>query len=181
MNVNDDGKYNIRDTVAAVEIKCPFPSERQKPVHYALPDYYVCQCLSEMVALQTDLLIYVSYSQESTTFHKVHFSQSLWDAIWSEVKELYDVANPVKNKKCRLQSKRIKEDISKFLSNNVEFICEIPSLYLTDSGLTRLDAGSPFTYAWPKTVTRKEETTVEKIIAATNRAQWLPSNKKKSH
>lgn len=67
----------VIDVYAAIEIKCPFPSDRQLPVHYTLPAYYVCQCLAKMVVLHTDLLIYVSYSRDSTTFHKVHFSQTL--------------------------------------------------------------------------------------------------------
>lgn len=56
----------LGNVIAAVEIKCPFPTERSLPVHYSLPEYYVAQCLAEMVVLQTDILIFVSYSNEST-------------------------------------------------------------------------------------------------------------------
>ena len=69
----------LGNVIAAVEIKCPFPTERSLPVHYSLPGYYVAQCLAEIVVLQTDILIFVSYSNESTTFHKVTFSKTLWD------------------------------------------------------------------------------------------------------
>ena len=55
----------------------PFPSEIQLPVHYVLPEYYVAECLTEMVVLEIDTLIYASYSKESTRFLKVHFDQFL--------------------------------------------------------------------------------------------------------
>lgn len=64
---HDDDQIEIGDVKAAVEIKCPFPSDRQLPVHYILPECYVCQCLAEMVALNTNLLVYISYSAESST------------------------------------------------------------------------------------------------------------------
>ena len=59
--------------IAVVEIKCPFPKERCLSVHYTLPDYYIPQCLAEMYVLRTDTLIYVSFSEESSTFLKVSF------------------------------------------------------------------------------------------------------------
>jgi hypothetical protein len=61
----------------ACGIKCPFPSDKQISVHYSLPEYYVCQCLAEMVVLKTDQLLYVSYSETSTTVLKVSFSADL--------------------------------------------------------------------------------------------------------
>ena len=77
----DENKVDILDVVAAVEVKCPFPSEKRLGLHYTLPEYYVCQCLSEMVVLNTKLLIYVSYSEESTSFLKVDFCEDLWNMI----------------------------------------------------------------------------------------------------
>jgi hypothetical protein len=49
-------------------------------------EYYAVLCLEEMVTLETDILIlvYVSYSNENTMFHKVHF-----DTTWKEATELY--------------------------------------------------------------------------------------------
>lgn len=68
---------SIGKTVAAIEIKCPFPSENKMPVHYSLPPYYVCQCLAEMVILETNTLIYVSCSKQSATFFNVQFDSEL--------------------------------------------------------------------------------------------------------
>lgn len=73
--VSPDGSIRAstnNKVIAAVEKKCPFPSEKQTPVHYSLPDYYVCQCLAEMFVLNTDRLLYVTYSGESTTFLMSH-------------------------------------------------------------------------------------------------------------
>ena len=68
----------------------PFPSERQLPVHYVLPEYYVAECFAEMVVLEIDTLIYASYTKESMRILKVHFDQFLWERIWNETTQLYD-------------------------------------------------------------------------------------------
>ena len=52
--------------VSAIEIKCPVPGKKYTPdVHYTIPDYYVCQILSEMTALETDHLLYVCWTPKS--------------------------------------------------------------------------------------------------------------------
>lgn len=103
LNSDNDDTPILDKALAAVEIKCPFPSERQLPVHYTLPEYYVAQCLAEMVVLETDVLIYVSYSNESATFHKVQFDQVQWKRIWGEATELYDKHGIVKLTRSRPQ------------------------------------------------------------------------------
>ena len=113
--------------IAAIEIKCPFPSEKQTPVHYKLPEYYVCQCLAEMYVLKTDQLLYVTYSCTSTTVLKVTFSQDLWQRIWDQVLEDYDKDNLLKPTRNNPNVKSIKADIKEFVESNVEFLCEIPS------------------------------------------------------
>ena len=62
---------------------------KKTPVHYCLPDYYVCQCLAEMFGLNIDHLLYITYSEESTTFFKVKFSQELWNLVWDQALEDY--------------------------------------------------------------------------------------------
>ena len=32
----------VGNAIAAIEVKCPFPKENATPVHYSLPEYYVC-------------------------------------------------------------------------------------------------------------------------------------------
>lgn len=86
---------SIGKTVAAIEIKCPFPSENKMPVHYSLPPYYVCQCLAEMVVLEINTLIYVFYSKQSTTCFNVQFDSELWDMLMVEITHLYDQPHPL--------------------------------------------------------------------------------------
>ena len=74
-----------------------------------------------------------------------YISVRLWESIWKEAVELYDVKDPVKLKSTRPQSKTIKEEIAKFVNNNVDFICEVPSVCMIDTGLSRLHPSLPFT------------------------------------
>ena len=60
-----------------IEIKCPFPNERNVPIHYEIPDRYVTQILAGMKAKNVNECIYVSYSEESTTFFKCSFDREL--------------------------------------------------------------------------------------------------------
>ena len=88
LHSNQADLSNLEKALAAVEIKCPFTSERQLPVNYVLPEYYVAQYLAEMVVLEVkDTLLYASYSKEST-FLKIHFDQFLWERIWNEANQL---------------------------------------------------------------------------------------------
>jgi hypothetical protein len=128
--VSPDGSIRTSidgEVIAAVEIKCPFPSEKQTPVHYKLPDYYVCQCLAEMYVLKTDQLLYISYSEESTTFFKVKFSTELWDCVWNQALEDYSTNKLTKPTRNGNLVKEIKCKIKEFTVSNVEVICEIPS------------------------------------------------------
>uniref|UniRef100_K1QSC3 Uncharacterized protein n=1 Tax=Magallana gigas TaxID=29159 RepID=K1QSC3_MAGGI len=103
-----------------------------------------------MVVLETDVLIFVSYSNESTTFHKVHFDEVLWERILGEATELYDKHGIVKHTRSRPQLKSLKELLSSFVKTNVEFLCEVPSLHMIDSMLSvRLTPSSPFNKACP--------------------------------
>lgn len=103
-----------------------------------------------MVVLETDVLIFVSYSNESTTFHKVHFDEVLWERILGEATALNDKHGIVKHTRSRPQLKSLKELLSSFVKTNVEFLCEVPSLHMIDSMLSvRLTPSSPFNKACP--------------------------------
>ena len=131
---HDNSEQNV---IAAIEIKCPLPSDKQTSVHYSLPEYYVCQCLDEMVVLKTDQLLYVSYSETYTTVLKVSFSADLWTMIWNEIIDLYDKDTVTKPTKSRLQTKEIKDRIKDVVRTNVQLLCEIPSCKMsTESDLT---------------------------------------------
>ena len=126
---------DIRDMkkIYAVEIKCPYPTTERVPVHYSLPEYYVCQCLAEMFVLKTSHLLYVSFSLETTTVLEVQFDAELWNEILKEAREIYDTVNPVVPRRGKSQTKQLREKIKAFVKNNVKLICEVPSLMKTES------------------------------------------------
>lgn len=133
--------------VAAVEVKCPYPSEKSLPVHYKLPEYYVCQCLAEMHVLNTNTLVYISYSESSSSFLKVRFDGVLWGMVMNEIEMLYDKELATKPVKTSPTVRDIKIKIKEFVESNVEFICEVPSCQMTDSCLRTSIQTSKYQFA----------------------------------
>ena len=82
----------------------------------------MCQCLAEMFGLNIDHLLYITYSEESTTFFKVKFSQELWNLVWDQALEDFWYRLDFKT-----YSKWHPGEGHKFTVSNVEFFCEIPS------------------------------------------------------
>ena len=70
-----------------VEIKCPYPNNRNVPVHYDLPVRYVTQILAGMKVKKTLKCLYISYSKKSTTFMECKFDSELWKELWTEMKK----------------------------------------------------------------------------------------------
>ena len=91
MIVSPDGscKDNLTEmTKMAIEVKCPSPcspGSYKVPVFYTIQKYYVPQILSEMYALQTDELLFICYSHDSTTVMKATFCLKLWQAMFTDV------------------------------------------------------------------------------------------------
>ena len=50
---------------------------------------YIMQLPAEMNALKVNELLYLSWSPESTTVHKICFDPFLWNKIENEVKDMY--------------------------------------------------------------------------------------------
>ena len=103
-------------------------------VHYTLLDYYIPQCLAEMYVLKTDTLIYLSFSEESTTFLKVSCDNELWTTIWNEAKSIYDLPDISEPKRTR-NLKHIKLRLKAFVTNNVEFLCDLSACVMFGSCL----------------------------------------------
>ena len=104
MIISPDVSIRELDTdrvVLGVEIKCPAPkpSVFKPSVYYNVPKYYIPQVISEMSVLGSDRLIYVCYTEKSTTIHLVKFSERLWDKICHEVETVYGEENPKKTNK----------------------------------------------------------------------------------
>lgn len=151
VEIDSNGQLiEVQNVLAAVEIKCPFPADEKITVHYKFPEYYVCQCLAEMRVLETDRLIYVSYSAESTTFFQVNFSDELWEAIWNEVVDLYDKERPTLLNKSRPTTRVLKNMIHNFVTTNTMFLGEFASVKMENSGHGQISEKWPLVYALPR-------------------------------
>ena len=153
----------VGNAIAAIEVKCPFPKENAVPVHYALPEYYVCQCLAEMHVLKTDKLIYVCYSEESTTILEVCFDNCLWESITNYISEVYDTDSP-KIPKTSKATNDMKTKIKEFVKSNVSFIVEVPSLKATDGGFGISSSNLPFKVVKQKQVQDYPEIDSDTVI-----------------
>ena len=132
MVVSPDGScWEDGETRFAIEIKCPVPGKKYTTdVHYDIPDYYLCQVLSEMKALTCDKLLYVCYTPPpgSTTCLMVEFDHDAWREIYSVTKDIY-LADPLtrpKGKGAHVSS--TKQMLSNFKSTHVTFVGEFNSL-----------------------------------------------------
>jgi hypothetical protein len=113
----------------AFEFKCPYAEKRFKPqVHYTVPHCYAVQLLCEMAALQCTNMLFLSYTQESTTVFKVTFSESLWNKVWEELVALYGDNIPKRPSKLSKTVSALRNELKTFVVENTEFLVEIPSL-----------------------------------------------------
>ena len=144
-NANDTGKFvvspdgSIRQTITVnnttstipvmgVEIKCPYPGKvYSAPVHYGLPEYYIPQVLSEMVALNVSSLLYVSYSNHSSVVLIAQFDNELWTDILSVVKDLYPADDAKYPKSLHPKIKELKKALKNYSSEKVTKLCEVSS------------------------------------------------------
>ena len=75
----------------AFEIKCPTGNIFTTTVHYKIPDRYIMQVLSEMAALDVNVLLYVCWTEESSTVIEVKMDDDLWNTIREESVSIYMV------------------------------------------------------------------------------------------
>lgn len=158
-----------------LKLNAHFHRRTKCQVHYSLPPYYVCQCLAEMVVLETNALIYVSYSKQSTTFFNVQFDWELWDMLMVEITHLYDQPHPLPPKKMRQAVQVLKTKFQNFVAKNVTFLCEFPSIELEDSGYSQICKDIPFQFADHK-LEHDEQVTVDEAILTTENALKVVDN-----
>lgn len=152
----------IGNAIAAIEVKCPFPKENTVPVHYSLPEYYVCQCLAEMCVLKTDRLLYICYSKESSTVLEVRFDGELWGMIHNYISDIYDNDCPKVPKATKTMD--IGSKIKEFVKTNVRFVVEVPSLTSTDSKSWQISSDYPFQFAKEEMIRAYPEIATKAII-----------------
>lgn len=127
LTVSPDGsvRNSESDIVCGIEIKRPFPGKvYTEPMQHVIPQYYVCQILSEMLCLQVDNLYLLSYSKESMAILYARFDAELWSIIFKEIEGLDRNKVP---KKLGMHLNILKKKISDFQKQNVTLIAEIRS------------------------------------------------------
>ena len=88
------------DPVLPCEFKCPMPGNTHAtPVHYKITKYYGIQLLAEMNTLQTDKLLCMSYSEQSSTVFQVRNARQLWLEILDELQRIYRSEIPKRSAK----------------------------------------------------------------------------------
>ena len=116
--------------VSAIEIKCPVPGKVYAPdVHYMIPEYYVCQILSEMTVLRTNRLLYVCWTPKSTTVLRADYDETLWHTMVQELARIYCPlsGSPERPKRKSSNVTNIKTMIRTYLSEKVVLLGEFPS------------------------------------------------------
>ncbi|CAH1779699.1 unnamed protein product, partial [Owenia fusiformis] len=126
----------------SVEAKCRVPADYKTPVAYMgksgddWPVEHVLQTLCSMASSGTDKLLYISWSEESSTCFIVHFDQNIWSDVEAECKMVYGDRKPKKPTRLSNTSKLLKEKIKSFRRTNVEFLCEVSSLTAVDNNVS---------------------------------------------
>ena len=128
--INPDGSCRNKDKpTIAIEIKCPVPGKKYSPdVHYKISEYYVCQILSEMKALDCKHLLYTCWSPQSCTVMRAQFEENLWALLLEEVDALFpQEGKPIILKLKRENAAILKAKIKEYTEECVELLAEFPS------------------------------------------------------
>ncbi|CAC5412480.1 unnamed protein product [Mytilus coruscus] len=131
------------------EFKCPFPNEYSVPVHYDIPVRYIPQILAEMASTQTDNLIYLSWTEKSSTVFRAKFDEELWGMMMTEAITLYGNESPRRPTRVSENAKEIKQKMLTYRQTCEDFLCEIPSVKCTTSGISQTNTETPYVYPLP--------------------------------
>lgn len=127
---------------------------------------YVPQLLAEMAAMRTEELIYLSWTEESSTAFRVTFDEELWNLITEEAVYLYSGNSPKRPTRKTDRSKIIKSRLTTFKEENTELLCEVKSIKATASNLSKTHEQTPFVFPIPE-IKETSELDINEIIAET--------------
>ncbi|XP_071133796.1 uncharacterized protein [Mytilus edulis] len=99
-----------------------------------------------MASMNVEELIYLCWTDESSTVFRVHFDTDTWKLITEEAQNVYLKETPKCPTRLSAESKVIKERLHIFRENNCEFICEVASCKGERIGCSYLVDGSPYVY-----------------------------------
>ena len=169
---NKQENDTIPSPVLATEFKCPYPSPFKTPVAYDIQDRYIFQILAEMASMNVSKLIFISWSPESSTVFLVNMDYELWKYMLTEAEEIYkDEGQRPTN--LRPFVKNVKPKLQEFRKNNVQYLCEIPSQYMTNSKLSNTSQFSPYIWSVDSdTSSVLHRPSMDKFHAALSAQKW---------
>ena len=120
----------------ALELKCPYTSIHNKtmlPVHYQPPQYYCCQLLSQLMAMNTNVMVFGSWSPESMAISFVDKCDKTWKPLFGLARELFADGNLSKPSTLHGQSNSLQPSLKTFSDHKSTFVAEIPILNGTNN------------------------------------------------
>ena len=138
----------------AIETKCPTcldPSVKL-PVQYAIPQYYMLQCLFEAKNLHADYTLYVCWSKETTTVFRIPRQKVIEETTLDIYREVFESKIPRRPSKGNSKVAALKALVAEHITQ-CEYLGEFPSVraILGSDKSTRQGTGGSTTSPWTST------------------------------
>ena len=100
-----------------------------------------------MASLETEELIYISWTEESSSVFIASFDEELWNMILEEAHTIYGKEHSKRPTRFSTKSKEIKAKFKEYKENFTRFICEVPSAKGTASALSQTTLQTPYVFS----------------------------------
>ena len=130
--VSPDGSCRVpgqNKNSLGIEFKCPQTGKKfSTDVHYKVPEYYIPQLLCEMKALRCKKLLYLCYTEESSTVFECLWNEQLWEMIWNALEQTLGGESPQRPTRTLPYVKNLKAEIKNYAENDIVFLGEFKSI-----------------------------------------------------
>ncbi|CAC5392113.1 unnamed protein product [Mytilus coruscus] len=99
-----------------------------------------------MAAMDVKELMYLCWTEESSTVFRAKFDADLWKLVTDEIKDVYLCQTPKRPTRLSERSKLISEKIEVYRKTMVTFLCEIPSVKATSREISQTHVNSPYVF-----------------------------------
>ena len=97
-------------------------------IMYPIPKYYVPQVLSEMHALNCNDLLFLCWSEETSTVIEVKNDEDLWNEMKDKLQLIYGNDHPRRPTRLCPDIKNLKQKIENFVVTHTRLIAEVKSV-----------------------------------------------------
>ncbi|CAC5404088.1 unnamed protein product [Mytilus coruscus] len=130
---------------------------------------YVTQVLSDMAAMDVKELMYLCWTEESSTVFRAKFDADLWKLVTDEIKDVYLCQTPKRPTRLSERSKLISEKIEVYRKTMVTFLCEIPSVKATSREISQTHVNCPYVFPVTKGSVDQSTENIELTLCNVNR------------